>query len=363
MARLLSFSPATRLMLRAVASYRSVVVCSRHPPPAHLQMRASSSTFQRASLGGIFTAARMGDHNKEFAEQAQEDRERFRKQANDDSGDSASSAPPRPNRIVIPSLSSGSTSSRPNRHQTSQTNDRKAAYVGRDGKPLFFASTTPKSISELPFDSDAYVQSPQPPRQPKRSPKEELPRVTYRRELVLDEAENLPNSAVLDALPGEEASYLRRQQEAHRTRVAIDAQNEQLYWANRSHLRKQKRLEDEFGGLEEAIEENLLPSTTSLRSDLKKRPLDRGILEEIHRGLHGRRAETRLKKGVSVERWVMKNEANLPVLEASKVAQATFGFGGQVLKKANASATPMWPSTASSKGPPPRLISTKLAGD
>ena len=91
--------------------------------------------------------------------------------------------------------------------------------------------------------------------------------------------------------------------------------------------------------------------------------MDRGILEEIHRGLHARKAETRLRKGVNVERWVMKNEANLPVLEASRVAQATFGFGGQVLKKANASATPMWPSTASSKGPPPRLISTKLAGD
>lgn len=39
----------------------------------------------------------------------------------------------------------------------------------------------------------------------------------------------------------------------------------------------------------------------------------------------------------------MKNEANLPVLEASKVAQATFGFGGQVLKKANANTVEQFP--------------------
>lgn len=329
-------------------SASSVVVWGAYNSSCQFRSYVSSV----GSAGNTFTADRLGDVNKAFADSVAQEKQQYRQQQsqNDEGGDNhqqqrqqqqqGGSRRQSGHRIVIPSLSGGAA-----QQQATQHAPVNHPYRGLRGKPLTFAHNRPKPVSEQVLDSSQYVQSPQ-PKAPERTGfnnRQSLPQVTYRRELNVDEEEDMPNSTVIAAIPGDDAAYLRRQQEVHRTRVTIDAQNEQLYWANKSHLRKTKRLEDEYGGLEEAIQETLTPSTTSFRSELKKRPLDRGILEEIHRNLHGRRAESRLKKNVHAEHWVMKNEGNLPVLEASKVAQQTFGFGGMVEKKASASSSEHFP--------------------
>ncbi|RNF14388.1 GTP-binding protein [Trypanosoma conorhini] len=147
---------------------------------------------------------------------------------------------------------------------------------------------------------------------------------------------------VAQFLDAEAAETLRRQQQLDQFRTATDAAVTKVWRDSKSHLRRQESLVREFG-VEGAVREMLQPTRTSFRQELRQRPLDRGILEEIYKGLHGRRIERRLKRGVSWEHWITKGDGTAPVFTASRKAQQTFAFGGTVRLAAKATHAKQFP--------------------
>lgn len=137
------------------------------------------------------------------------------------------------------------------------------------------------------------------------------------------------HAGVAPLLPSESAAELRRAQQVDAFRDGNAAAAEQVWRSSKSHLRKQQKLVEEFG-VEGAVRETLQPSTTSFREQLRQRPLDRAILQEIYLGLHGRRIERKLKRGVSWEHWITKGDGTAPVFNTSQKAQQTFAFGGDI---------------------------------
>ncbi|CUF99194.1 50S ribosome-bindign GTPase, putative [Bodo saltans] len=125
---------------------------------------------------------------------------------------------------------------------------------------------------------------------------------------------------------------------------AVNRQNETIWKDSRSHLRRQEALVEKFG-IEGAVRETLQPTGVSFTKELNSRPLDRKILEEIYRGLHGRRVERKLKRGVNWEHWIAKGDGTAPVYNTSQKAQQMFGYGGKLEKIASASHEKQFPSS------------------
>ncbi|PWU97252.1 hypothetical protein C4B63_16g292 [Trypanosoma cruzi] len=150
------------------------------------------------------------------------------------------------------------------------------------------------------------------------------------------------NLGVAQFLDTEAADTLRRQQQLHQFRTATEEAVTKVWRDSKSHLRRQENLVKEIG-VEGAVKEILQPTRTSFRQELRQRPLDRGILEEIYKGLHGRRIERRLKKGVSWEHWITKGDGTAPIFTASHKAQQTFAFGGAVRLEAKATHIKQFP--------------------
>lgn len=138
------------------------------------------------------------------------------------------------------------------------------------------------------------------------------------------------------------AAALARQQQLSGFNAAGEAAVERVWRDSKPHLRKQQRLVDEMG-VEGAVRETLQPTKTSFRQELKARPLDRAILEEIYLGLHGKRIERQLKKGVSWEHWITKGDGTAPVYTTSAKGQQTFAFGGQIRQVAAATHPQQFP--------------------
>jgi GTP-binding protein EngB required for normal cell division len=134
---------------------------------------------------------------------------------------------------------------------------------------------------------------------------------------------------VAQFIPPESAAVVQRAHQIDVFRESNDAMARQIWQDSKSHLRKQQKLVEEFG-VEGAVRETLQPSTTSFRERLRQRPLDRAILQEIYLGLHGRRIERKLKRGVSWEHWITKGDGTAPVFNTSDKAQQTFAFGGDI---------------------------------
>ncbi|KPI87903.1 hypothetical protein ABL78_3013 [Leptomonas seymouri] len=134
---------------------------------------------------------------------------------------------------------------------------------------------------------------------------------------------------VVQFIPPESAAQVQRAHQVDAFRESNDALAQQLWRDSKSHLRKQQKLIDEFG-VDGAVRETLQPSSTSFREQLRQRPLDRAILQEIYLGLHGRRIERKLKRGVSWEHWITKGDGTAPVFNTSHKAQQTFAFGGDI---------------------------------
>ncbi|KPA83980.1 putative mitochondrial hypothetical protein [Leptomonas pyrrhocoris] len=134
---------------------------------------------------------------------------------------------------------------------------------------------------------------------------------------------------VAQFITADDAAEVQRAHQIDAFRDSNAALTQQLWRDSKSHLRKQQKLVDEFG-VEGAVRETLQPSGTSFREQLRQRPLDRAILQEIYLGLHGRRIERRLKRGVSWEHWITKGDGTAPVFNTSEKAQQTFAFGGDI---------------------------------
>lgn len=122
---------------------------------------------------------------------------------------------------------------------------------------------------------------------------------------------------------------LRRQEQLRRLGEATEAEGERIWYDAKPHFRKQQALVREMG-VEGAVRETLHPSRTGFHEALRSRPLDRAILEEIYLGLHGKRVERRLKRGVSWEHWITKGDGTAPVFTTSRKGQQTFAFGGHL---------------------------------
>ncbi|KAH9593315.1 GTP binding domain [Trypanosoma melophagium] len=137
------------------------------------------------------------------------------------------------------------------------------------------------------------------------------------------------NPEVSQFLGGDSANTLRQQVQLEKFRRATEGAAVKVWRESKSHLRQQEKLVKEIG-VEGAVREVLQPTRTSFRQELRRRPLDRGILEEIYKGLHGKRIERKLKKGVSWEHWITKGDGTAPVFNASQKAQQTFAFGGSI---------------------------------
>lgn len=130
-------------------------------------------------------------------------------------------------------------------------------------------------------------------------------------------------------IPPESAAEVARAHQIDAFRSTNDAVTHQIWQDSKSHLRRQERLVKELG-VEGAVRETLQPSHTSFREQLRQRPLDRAILQEIYLGLHGRRIERKLRRGVSWEHWITKGDGTAPVFNTSDKAQQTFAFGGDI---------------------------------
>lgn len=137
------------------------------------------------------------------------------------------------------------------------------------------------------------------------------------------------NAEVTRFIPPESAAEVQRAHQIDAFRASSDALTEGLWRDSKSHLRRQQKMVEELG-VEGAIRETLQPTSTSFREQLRQRPLDRAILQEIYLGLHGRRIERKLKRGVSWEHWITKGDGTAPVFTTSAKAQQTFAFGGDV---------------------------------
>lgn len=144
-----------------------------------------------------------------------------------------------------------------------------------------------------------------------------------------------PPTGVERYLSKSDAAELEQRRQLAQFAASTTAQNDQAWHYSKSSDRKHKKLVEELG-LDGAVREKLDPSRLSFRQELKRRPIDRQILEEIYRGLHGVRVERKLKKGVNWEHWIAKGEGTAPVFTASQNAKVTFGMGGKVDRIARA---------------------------
>lgn len=140
---------------------------------------------------------------------------------------------------------------------------------------------------------------------------------------------SMSGEEVASFLDGRHKQYFQRRQQLAAFGDAVDRNNDQLWEDGHTHIRRQRKMINELG-IEGAIKETLSPSKPSFRETLRQRPLDRRILEEIYRELHGKRAERVLKKGVEWERWVAKGDGTAPIFSASDGAKRTFGLGGKI---------------------------------
>lgn len=145
-----------------------------------------------------------------------------------------------------------------------------------------------------------------------------------------------PGEAVAKVVGGTEAEFVRQRRERQRFLNAVDEQHEQIWRDSKSHIRATERSMEMHGGIEGAIADRLAPKMPSASSEVRGRPLDKRILEEIYKDAHGLRSEQALKKNLGYERWTARAERNAPVMSASRRAQETFGFGGtaQIVRQA-----------------------------
>lgn len=128
---------------------------------------------------------------------------------------------------------------------------------------------------------------------------------------------------------------------------------ERVWEGNHPHVRKQAQLVEKCDGDAVAAAEELVhPTRPSFREELGRRPMDKGILEEIYMNLHGKRIERKLKKGVSWEHWISKGEGTAPVFTASHKAQQAFGMGGHVRWWASAREVSQFPILRAAKEAP-----------
>ncbi|RHW70934.1 50S ribosome-binding GTPase [Trypanosoma brucei equiperdum] len=155
--------------------------------------------------------------------------------------------------------------------------------------------------------------------------------------------------AVGQFLGGDASATLRRQQQLEHFRNATEDAAVRIWRDSKSHIRRQEKLVQDIG-VEGAVRELLQPTQISFRQELRQRPLDRGILEEIYKGLHGRRIERQLKRGVSWEHWITKGDGTAPVFTASRKAQQTFAFGGNIKVVAKATHPKQFPVMAMGGG-------------
>lgn len=155
---------------------------------------------------------------------------------------------------------------------------------------------------------------------------------------------NAPSLGIASLVDDAGANELKSRTKLSEFRKAVAQQNEAVWKGTKSHVRRQEALVEKFG-VEGAVRETLQPSTVSFTKELMSRPLDRKILEEIYRGLHGRRIERKLKRGVSWEHWIAKGDGNAPVFNTSRKSQQTFGYGGKLIKVASAKHEKHFPSS------------------
>nr|CCC92046.1 conserved hypothetical protein [Trypanosoma congolense IL3000] len=155
--------------------------------------------------------------------------------------------------------------------------------------------------------------------------------------------------SVLQFLGGDAGAAVRRQGQLEQFRTATEDAALRVWRGSKSHLRQQEKLVQSVG-VEGAVRELLQPTQVSFRQELRQRPLDRGILEEIYKGLHGKRIERQLKRGVSWEHWITKGDGTAPVFTASKKAQQTFAFGGNVMLVAKAMHPKQFPTVFAGRG-------------
>lgn len=101
-------------------------------------------------------------------------------------------------------------------------------------------------------------------------------------------------------------------------------------WHSRHFQQRDFEATAEARGTAEAVRELFTPSKPSLRSELRLRPLDRKIVEEIYKEQHGRRSERPLRKGLAWEHWISQRTENAPVALSSPRAKSVFGMGGAV---------------------------------
>ena len=160
-----------------------------------------------------------------------------------------------------------------------------------------------------------------------------------------------PPSGVERFLTSQESEQLQQRRQLSQFAASTTSQNEQVWYDSKGANRKHQKLIDELG-LDGAVREKLQPSRVSFQEELKRRPLDRQILEEIYRGMHGVRTERKLKKGVNWEHWIAKGDNTAPVFTASQNAKQTFGFGGKVERLAKATHKTHFPSVGGSAGSP-----------
>lgn len=140
-----------------------------------------------------------------------------------------------------------------------------------------------------------------------------------------------PSVDIAQYIPDAGAQELKSRVKLKEFRDAVASQNESIWKDSKSHVRRQNKMVEKFG-IEGAVRETLQPSGVSFTKEIMSRPLDRKILEEIYRGLHGRRVERKLKRGVSWEHWISKGDGTAPVYNTSQKAQQTFGYGGKLTK-------------------------------
>lgn len=135
--------------------------------------------------------------------------------------------------------------------------------------------------------------------------------------------------SITSFLHPESAAELQRAQQLDAFQSSTDKLTAAVWRDSKTHLKRQKELVKELG-IDGAVREVLQPTRVSFREELRQRPLDRAILEEIYQGLHGRRIERKLKRGVSWEHWITKGDGTAPVFNTSSKAQQSFAFGGSI---------------------------------
>lgn len=149
------------------------------------------------------------------------------------------------------------------------------------------------------------------------------------------DGEVYPSEAIGSFVNEAAADELNSRMQLQKFSTTLEERNADIWKNSKPHLRKQQKLIDEFG-VDGAVRESLQPSTVSFTKELSQRPLDKSILEEIYRGLHGRRVERKLKRGVTWEHWIAKGDGTAPVFNTSQKTQQTFGFGEKLQRIASA---------------------------